>query len=89
MAGADVNAQDSVTGYTPLHVALLRIRYQSPPKPENLSMINLLLSNGADSSIVADDGTSALDIDEHQVTRHLRLTVSLCTARCCMSRVPG
>jgi ankyrin repeat protein len=71
MAGADVNAQDSVTGYTPLHVALLRIRYQSPPKPENLSMFNLLLSNGADSSIVAYDGTTALDIDEHQVTRRI------------------
>ena len=69
MAGADVNARDSVTGYTPLHVALARVRYQSTPKPKDLSMINILLDNGADPDIVAYDGTMALALDEHQIIR--------------------
>ena len=69
MAAADVNARDSVTGYTPLHVALARVRYRSTPKPQNLSMINILLRNGADPDIVAYDGTTALALDKHQITR--------------------
>lgn len=67
LAGANINAQDSITGHTPLYVALARVRYQSPPKPEDSSMIELLLSNGADPSIVAYDGTTAMDIDDHQI----------------------
>jgi len=69
MAGADVNARDSVTGYTPLHLAIARVRYQSAPKPRDLSMINVLLSNGADPDAIAYDGTTVLSLDAHQMIR--------------------
>lgn len=68
MAGADVNARDSVTGYTPLHLAIARVRYQSKPKSRDLSMIDILLSNGADPDAIAYDGTTVLALDAHQIT---------------------
>ncbi len=68
-AGADVNVQDSVTGYTPLHVALARVRYNSTPKPEHLSIINMLLANGADPDIIAYDGTTIAALDALQIAK--------------------
>jgi ankyrin repeat protein len=67
-AGADVNGRDSVTGYTPLHLALARVRYQSTPKDQDLTMIDIFLSNGADPDMIAYDGTTISALDAHQVT---------------------
>jgi ankyrin repeat protein len=66
-AGADVNARQQ-GGFTPLHEAAHR---------DDVAMVDLYLRSGADRSLHADDGKTALDIArEHGHARIIELLES-------------